>query len=269
MGFRLVHILIATRTQESFDHFVLWIYIILALNNTQQYLDAPDKYQNTPLHWAMKSTNFRAGVILLDVGANVEMKNIDGQTSLHILAIQITTETDDQVRNELFHMLIYYLKKDPSSLDDVDNDGRCILHYFAEAGQYVALKIILTFGANVNIQDKLGNTPMVYAALTTSDNHKECVFQLKVNGSADHGIPNCNGDTLLEQLVNNNRDMYYFVHELIRFGGMNILVPQAPLPESLLERVCESSATEYCNDDIVEPFSYLKIVNSSELKSSN
>ena len=115
VGFRLPHVLVATRTQESFDNFLLWVHIVRALNHTQRYLNATDRYQNTPLHWSMKSTNFRAGVVLLDVGADVRKKNIDGRTALHILAIQLTTETDDQVRNEQCHMLIYYLKKDPSS----------------------------------------------------------------------------------------------------------------------------------------------------------
>jgi len=263
MGFRLPHILIANRTQESLEQFVQFINIVRALNNSQQYLDAKDKYQNTPLHWAMKATNFRAGVILLDVGANVGIKNQDGRTYLHILAFQIIMETDEVIRVEHFHMLIYALKKDPSSINEKDNEGRTILHYFAEAGQHVALKIALEFGANSNIQDNYGNTPIFYAASTTSDNHKECVFQSSVNGSADHRITNNNGHNLLEYLIEiNNKEMFYFFHELLSFRGMNMddSALQAPLPVSLVDRLCESRATEVDSDSIGTQFSSLSLV---------
>jgi len=42
----------------------------------------------------------------------------------------------------------------------------------------------------------------------------------------------------------NNMDMYYFVHELLSFRGKNFSVPQTPLPLSLVDRLCESKATE-------------------------
>jgi ankyrin repeat protein len=244
-GFRLPHILVATRTQESFDKFVSWIYIVRALNNTSHYLDAEDKYANTPLHWSMKSTNFRAGVILLDVGADANKKNIDGRTPLHTLALQLTTETDEEVRSEQCHMLIYYLKKNRSSLNVQDNDGRTILHYLAEAAQHVALKIALEFQAEPDVQDIYGNTSLFYAAATTSDNNKECVFHLLVKCEADHSITNKQNHNLLEHLMNiNNKDMYYFVHEVLRLRGNNFLIPQTPLPLSLVDRLCDSKATE-------------------------
>lgn len=65
------------------------------------------------------------------------------------------------VRNECFNLLNHFLNKNPRSLqlNSKDSNGSTALHESCFRGSQMTA-ILLRFGANVNIRDKDGNSPL-------------------------------------------------------------------------------------------------------------
>lgn len=80
-----------------------------------------------------------------------------------------------------------------SILNNVDEDGLNILHWAADRGDENILKILLSYGANVNVTDSDNQTPLHYAA---SCGHIECVRILIENGADTEVNDNDGNDAL-------------------------------------------------------------------------
>ncbi|CAF3034284.1 unnamed protein product [Rotaria socialis] len=66
------------------------------------------------------------------------------------------------------------LKEHPGKVNEQMN-GRSLLHYAADAGNYDVLKELVDNGANVNSNDKFGLTPLLAAIY---EDHTDCVKYL-------------------------------------------------------------------------------------------
>lgn len=79
-GFTLLH-WVSSNGDEKMLRTIL-------LNNKNLTLDVKDMINEnkdrTPLHWAAQENQVEAGSILLEYGANKEIRNFNGKTSLHI-----------------------------------------------------------------------------------------------------------------------------------------------------------------------------------------
>ncbi|CAF1217450.1 unnamed protein product [Adineta steineri] len=66
------------------------------------------------------------------------------------------------------------LKEHPGKVNEQMN-GRSLLHYAADAGNFDVLKELVNNGANVNSKDKFGLTPLLAAIY---EDHTNCVKYL-------------------------------------------------------------------------------------------
>ncbi|CAF0763454.1 unnamed protein product [Adineta ricciae] len=66
------------------------------------------------------------------------------------------------------------LKEHPGKVNEQMN-GRSLLHYAADAGNFDVLKELVNNGANVNSKDKFGLTPLLAAIY---EDHTDCVKYL-------------------------------------------------------------------------------------------
>ncbi|WP_339048910.1 ankyrin repeat domain-containing protein [Candidatus Mesenet endosymbiont of Phosphuga atrata] len=86
---------------------------------------------------------------LLEQGANVNAENLNGSSPLHI-AIQHNSSV----------MIIKMLLEYGAKIDALNRDGRTPLHIAASKRKLIATKELLKNGANVNIKDCNGMTPL-------------------------------------------------------------------------------------------------------------
>ena len=116
-------------------------------------INATDKYGNFPLHVAAVFNHVKVARMLLKEGANVNVKDKDGDSSpLHFSAI-------------LGHVKIAkLLLKKGADVDAKDKAGSSPLHISVMNGWFELAKLLLEKGADVNAKDKDGNSPLHFAA---------------------------------------------------------------------------------------------------------
>lgn len=110
-------------------------------------IDSLDKLKRPPLHWAFISKDVDTITALLDAGANVKIKNSNGETALHIAAC-----------NGFKSAVQCCLAQDIANIDDKDNLGYTPLHWAARNNHGEIVGILLKNGANPNIKDNEGRT---------------------------------------------------------------------------------------------------------------
>ena len=76
------------------------------------------------------------------------------------------------------------------------------LHLFASAGWETAVEVLLDFGANVNVRDSNGNTPL-HNALLRKDRKYRATIELLIDKEADINAQNYEGDTPLHRALIN------------------------------------------------------------------
>jgi ankyrin repeat protein len=178
----------------------------------------------SPLHLASCHGNAEYVAFLLQQKANPLLKDAEGRTALH-LAIMSGQEYCANVLlarmgDELFHFidakrqtLLHFsaeigspqgLKllnfalinsqceeskiKDFANLQDLH--GKTALHHAALGGQVECIKILLAMGAELNLQDHAGNTPLHCAAYNCLQKEGVAVARLLIRANANPTIRN-------------------------------------------------------------------------------
>lgn len=115
-------------------------------------VNAKDYFGFTPLHEAIVRGSYNVAKLLIEKGANVNAKDQYGYTPLHLVCIYN--------RPKLAQLLI----KKGANVNAKDNYGNTPLHYCATTvGSYQAAKVLLDNGADPRIKNKRGKTPLQLA----------------------------------------------------------------------------------------------------------
>lgn len=117
--------------------------------------DLKNKQKETALHIAcMHGTSDTVKQLLLH-GADPNVKNLVGQTPLYGLCHKYNTNDDDKIK---------YLLEYNANPNSQDEDGNSALHSLGNCGrvvQYDLIKMIIyEYGADVNIKNRWGETPL-------------------------------------------------------------------------------------------------------------
>jgi ankyrin repeat protein len=124
-----------------------------------------------PLHFAYSLKMVRA---VLDAGANIEGTNVQGKTILFLSSPEIIQELISRNAN----------------LDHQDDEKKTALHC---TWCLETVRLLLRSGANPNIQDEEGNTPLNRPIL----HGDAAVIDALINAGGDVNIPNKRGNTPL------------------------------------------------------------------------
>jgi ankyrin repeat protein len=119
-----------------------------------------DRFGRTCLHFAAASSNVVAARHLINRGANPNLPDNNGLTPLHLAAYH----SDD---TEMIDLLLEAQKKNQgeTGVDKLGNRvGMTALHNAAIASNEITAKRLIERGADLNGKDKLGRTPLHYAA---------------------------------------------------------------------------------------------------------
>jgi ankyrin repeat protein len=144
-------------------------------------VDQQCKEKRTPLHLAVNDDVIAK--LLLDLGANINATDEDGQNALHIV-----------LKNSIVNTRTVKLLIDKGIyVNGRDCNQHTPLHYCCRNGHYDALVILLECGTNINAKDSMNRSPL-YDAISR-DNYN-CVKVLLDHG-ADINAADNSGKTVL------------------------------------------------------------------------
>jgi ankyrin repeat protein len=123
-------------------------------------VNALDNNSSTPLHLAISDVHFwdveEAVGLLLERGANINLRNGQGQTALHKASLRCHTD------------IIGIILNHGADVDAQDNDGSTPLHLTISQGSMSSeplevIKLLLEHGASSNRENNRGETPFQVA----------------------------------------------------------------------------------------------------------
>jgi ankyrin repeat protein len=157
-------------------------------------VDRCDMQNNSPFMVALRSGNPHLAKILRDAGANADIVNDSGECALHIILdlkaksrpTNVSLSVQDMSTKEIadqYQRLFDDLVTTGARLDATAFAGSTPLHYAAQIGDYDAVELLLTYGADVNAEDETGS-PLCSAAQSTSASAHDVCFILLENGAS-------------------------------------------------------------------------------------
>ncbi|MGL5029329.1 MAG: ankyrin repeat domain-containing protein [Wolbachia pipientis] len=130
-----------------------------SLGMVQFFLDrganirAKDMYGWTPLHFASAYGKFNVVKFFLDSNINIRAKDRYGDTPLHLAA----------QNNNKSEIVESFLDSDANNINDRTNNDWTPLHVAVQGNKPSTVKLLLGRGANIEVQDIFGETPLVIA----------------------------------------------------------------------------------------------------------
>lgn len=159
----------------------------------------------TPLHWATRQGHLASVVLLMNAGADPQIKDAEGCSSIHLAA-------------QFGHTAVvaYFIARNVSP-DTFDSGGMTALMWASwKIMSLDPVRLLLTLGANPNLQDLThGNTALHWAILARNP---RAIYTLVFKGKANLDIRNQRGDTplqLLQQHIS-SRWIHYEVVDKIK-----------------------------------------------------
>ena len=139
---------------------------------------------NTPLHLAAYYGHVEVAQMLLKSGAEVNSRNLDGRTPLHLVPAPSYARGEGNQRPSLISLLVEY----GAEVDSRDANGATALHYISLMEDLEVAWVLLDHGADVNAKDNWHRTPLHQVSGTawdSSDEDRFSVAQLFVECGAD------------------------------------------------------------------------------------
>ena len=182
-------------------------------------VDANDKWDNTPMSYAIAMSDDQKLVqALIDVGADLNFKDKNGDTLLHravrhgnknLIDVFVSNGLDVNVKNKHGLTPLYYaiysrnaytidfLVKRGADVNAKAKAGLTPLHYAATYGDPEAIDALIAVGADVNAKTDAGATPLHSAA----SGGKTDVIETLITHGADVDVKNRNGYTPLYSTI--------------------------------------------------------------------
>ena len=198
----------------------------------------------TPLMIASENNHVNSVIFLTDHGANIDLQDREGYSSLHyaagnisdlcdVLDFLITNGADvNAFTNDKFTPLIIAsncnnlnvvnsLIKHGANIHLVDRYGRTALHYsitVVDHDSVTVLRSLIKNGADVNALTNDKCSPLMMSSLSGSVN----VVTILVENGANMDIQNQDGDTALHYAVCATRNSSEVVHKLLTLGASHL-----------------------------------------------
>jgi ankyrin repeat protein len=170
---------------------------VTRLLSTGTSVHVRDGINNAPLHTAILLGNIDIVESLLNYGADFDAIGCKGKTPLHLAIAS--------------RPLVELLLKHSPKLSVQDDEGNTALHYllntknwWANSNTAAITKSILSSGADVNIKNKLGDSPLhrVVSDAIPNDNDYMELVSVFLDYTPDVTSPMRNGQTLLSMFLN-------------------------------------------------------------------
>lgn len=197
-------------------------------------INARDECLGTALHVAARSKRLGLVKVLLEQGADFNVKNPSGLT-----AFEIAFRSKNDEATELLAPL--------SNLQELDKMGRTLLHRAPGLGSPEGFRTLIRHGADINLKDLKGNTPLMHFCnfdytVVNEEEFKQKFKILLKNDHLDLNAKNVNKRSALSLAV--TKCHYWQVDALVKKG--------AEVPLHLKEDVQE--CLDCFNDGIADDY---------------
>lgn len=207
------------------------------LSTDRNLLDKRDKYLRAPLHSAARFGAFSAAHLLLDQGADANVKDENGNTPLHLASIFQNNEIIDLLlkhqaevaplnslgQTPLYLATLYgnpecigLLLAAGADINCKDTDGNTLLHIAVKYRNSANITEILGFNPDINAVNGEGLTPL-HLAVQRPDN--ENVLEILLQKGADVNLTDSSGKNALLLSVSSNQKGYI---SLLVLSGIDI-----------------------------------------------
>lgn len=142
----------------------------------------------------MAAWTFPVVKVLLEAGADVKAVNSYGSTTLHLAATASTVDIID---------IIVALLDAGADINARNKNDQTPLHYASQASNPEVITLLVDRGANVNMQDSKGNTPLINAV--RGENAKPEVVSFLLDKGADVNIKDESGKRAVDYARTNRK----------------------------------------------------------------
>lgn len=138
------------------------------LHKRQADLNVLDKHGYAPLHWAAMEGNVKILAALLKNGADLKLPTIKGGPVLTLAVWRFMlnnkrTQKGLPVEKEATLEALRFLLDQGAKVDAVNEAGYSLLHVAAQNGEIEIMQRLLDKGADLDLPDKNGRTPLFHA----------------------------------------------------------------------------------------------------------
>eukprot|EP00994_Dinema_validum_P000415 NODE_107_length_2523_cov_69.948666_g74_i0.p1 GENE.NODE_107_length_2523_cov_69.948666_g74_i0~~NODE_107_length_2523_cov_69.948666_g74_i0.p1 ORF type:complete len:733 (+),score=198.69 NODE_107_length_2523_cov_69.948666_g74_i0:29-2227(+) len=141
-------------------------------------LNAADREGHTALMWAAKGSSTEVLQALVQAGGDVNGTNTLGETVLMMLPPSWVESYMEPANVLLGH---------GARINAVNKQGRTVIHYLAADGWVRISKALVALGADPDVADKEGVTPMMLAVSADEEDMVEALIELGVTSGAPPG----------------------------------------------------------------------------------
>uniref|UniRef100_A0ABD2XCX2 Uncharacterized protein n=1 Tax=Trichogramma kaykai TaxID=54128 RepID=A0ABD2XCX2_9HYME len=183
-GFTPLHII--CNSHSSYNSNLL--KVLFELSDEKYHpveIDARDELENTPLHLALYNGDKEIVELLLRRGAHTNLANKEGFTPLHIICNSHSSYNSDLLK------MIFELsdaKYHPVQINARDELGNTPLHLALNNGPKKVVELLLKRGANPNVANKEGFTPLHIACNDNFDDEELVKMLFKFSNIKYHPV---------------------------------------------------------------------------------
>ncbi|QCB62860.1 ankyrin repeat domain-containing protein [Wolbachia endosymbiont of Drosophila mauritiana] len=161
-------------------------------------INTPDSNDNYQLHLAIKNKDEKSFKELLQKGADISLKDTDGNNALHLIVLELKQKRKFEFSNIILNVSkeeekehlkaqfkkainaentakqtpLYYLFQ---HIKEKNEDRSCTDKKFEKTNRYKALELFLQNGADITAQDKEGNNILHHIALLKGEQKIACL----------------------------------------------------------------------------------------------
>ncbi|XP_048251181.1 uncharacterized protein LOC125379161 isoform X2 [Haliotis rufescens] len=201
-----------TVCKHIFEEFVRTFQGLHSSAEVTNVIDVHDVFEETLLLAAANVSNLSSVKTLLDMGADVNVRNRTGQTALHLAC--------EAERIDVH--LIQLLLAEGICVNMVDRKGRTALHVACEANSLdvSVLEVLLQTNCDVNITDSSGDTALHKAC---KDNGGDiCILKLQIPPNADITVPDNESRRSIVRVCRAGLDAREIVHLSTQSVDINV-----------------------------------------------
>ncbi|GIY39173.1 hypothetical protein CEXT_586611 [Caerostris extrusa] len=146
---------------------------------SNRFFNSDIKYGGTPLHW---SKTPELTELLIEHGCNVNAKNFQGDTALHVMV----------KRNRLSCAVMLLSHQADADIQNIE--GNTPLHLAVKSGDISLVQTFIAFGADVNMWNNNGETARHLASTDKKLSFGEILYALHIIGANRCSVPmhSCN-----------------------------------------------------------------------------